>query len=221
MKALPLALFFIYQMKKLLIATGNLGKFKEISASLANLPLKLISLKEINLAIPDSVEDGKTYAENAFKKAQYAAQKTGLMTLADDSGIAVDALKNELGVKTRRWGAGANASDQEWINYFLKRMETYLDEKRTATFTCNLCLVDEEGNLIKNFVGETTGKITKSVEAPIHPGIPLSSCFIPEGFDKVYITLSTEKKNQLSHRGKALQQVEEYFKHLFKTLGKI
>ncbi|MEK6969075.1 MAG: non-canonical purine NTP pyrophosphatase [Nanoarchaeota archaeon] len=199
---------------KLLIATENPGKFKEISVSLANLPLTLSSLKELNLTIPDSVEDGKTYAENAFKKAQYAAQKTGLMTLADDSGIAVDALKNELGVKTRRWGAGANVSDQEWINYFLKRMESCPDEKRTATFVCNLCLVDKKGNLIKNFIGKTKGKITRALEAPIHPGLPLSSCFIPEGFDKVYITLNTEKKNQLSHRGKALQQVKDYFQIL-------
>ena len=200
---------------KLLIATENLGKFKEISASLAHLPLKLISLKEVNLTVPDYVEDGKTYAENAFKKAQYAAQKTGLMTLADDSGIVVNALKNELGVKTRRWGAGAEASDQEWINYFLKRMEFCPDEKRTATFICNLCLVDEKGNILKKFVGKTKGKITKTLEAPIHPGIPLSSCFVPEGFNKVYIALSTEKKNQLSHRGKALHQVEEYFKNSY------
>lgn len=201
-----------FYMKELLIATGNLGKFKEINISLADLLLKIVSLKDIGLVIPHHIENGNTYAENALKKAQYAARKTGLMCLADDSGIVIDALKDELGTKTRRWGVGAEATDQEWVEHFLRVMKNVPDSKRTATFVCSICLVDEKGKHIKTVKGETTGKISRKLQAPIQPGIPLSSCFLPEGGKKVYAALSTEEKNKLSHRGKAISKMHYFLK---------
>lgn len=197
---------------KILIATGNPGKFREISAALADLPITFLSLKDVRADHLDVVEDGETYPENAYKKASFFSQQTGLMTLSDDSGIIVDALQGELGVKTRRWGAGEKVTDQEWLEYFLNKMKTVSDEQRTAKFICCACLVDGRGKLIKDFIGETKGILTRRPLSPIYPGIPLSSCFIPVGETKVYAQLTPEEKNRISHRGKAITQVKDYLK---------
>lgn len=197
--------------KTLLLATSNPGKFSEMKSFLERLPLQLLSLKDVNIS--DVYEEtGLTFEENAKDKAAFYAQKSRLDTLAEDSGIIVDALHNELGVKTRRWGKGEQASDQEWIEYFLKVMQNVPEEKRTASFICCVGLYWQNEVLI--FKAETKGIITKSLEAPIKPGLPLSSCFKPFGSEKVYAALSTEEKNRLSHRGKAISAVEEYFRKI-------
>jgi len=203
-------------MKELLIATGNAGKFQEISEMLQDLPLKLYSLKDFGLEIPDSIEDGNTYAENSFKKAKYAAQKTGVACLADDSGIVVDALKDELGVRTRRWGAGPTVSDREWLDYFLKRMEK--EENRAAKFICHAYVVDPKGKVLYDGVGETTGTLMHELGAPIIPGLPLSSIFQAENSEKVYAALTTEEKNVISHRGKAMMKVRDYFRESLRSV---
>lgn len=174
---------------------------------MADLPFKLVSLRDLVASgVMEFEEDGVTFAENALKKARFYAEKTGLMTLAEDSGILVEALKGELGVKTRRWGAGDKASDEEWVEYFLKRMEGEAD--RRAKFICCACLVDKDGENF--FEGETLGVITEKLMAPILKGLPLSSCFLANGCDKVYASLSHEAKNKISHRGKAMKQVREF-----------
>ncbi len=200
-------------MQKLLIATGNPGKFREISDVLKGLPIQLVSLQELGLE-QDLIEDGKTYAENAAKKARYFAKETGLMTLAEDSGIVVEALKGELGVKTRRWGAGEKVSDAEWIEFFLKRMER--ETNRNAKFICCASLANKNGNVVKSFVGETEGKIMNRLQTKILPGIPLSSVFLPTNSFKVYAAMSLAEKNKVSHRGKAFTQVREYLSSLGK-----
>lgn len=154
----------------------------------------------------DLVEDAETFAGNAFKKAKFYFDETGILTLAEDSGIWVKALIDELGVKTRRWGAGENANDQEWVAYFLERMAG--EKERGAEFVCCACLFGE--GIEKFFEGETKGVITENLQAPILKGLPLSSCFLPEGMSKVYAALSTEEKNQISHRGKAIKKVQEF-----------
>jgi len=195
-------------MRELLIATKNPGKYREIVEVFDGADLKTVFLGDLNLGDADFVEDGETFQENAFKKASYYARKTKMLTLAEDSGILVDALKGELGVKTRRWGAGECASDQEWIDFFLRKMEEVPDEKRGASFVCAACVVD--GNNVQIFIGETSGKITKKLETPILKGLPLSSCFKPDGIDKVYAALSAEEKNKISHRGKAISKAKEF-----------
>lgn len=199
-------------MRELLVATKNPGKFREISEALNGAPFKLVFLADLLIEDRDFVEDGLTFEENAEKKARYYFGKIGTLTLAEDSGIFVDALDGELGVKTRRWGAGEKASDQEWIDYFMKRMSGVSTDKRGAKFACYACVAGDLGGkeFIKHFSGETFGKITEILEVPIKPGIPLSSCFKPEGFDKVYAALSAEEKNKISHRGKAMAQVKDF-----------
>ena len=172
------------------------------------LSLKFLSLKDLGLDGNEVVEDGVTFRENAFKKAEFFFLKTGMPVVAEDSGIIVEALEGELGVKTRRWGAGEQATDEEWLNFFMERMCQVSFEGRGASFLCESCCIGGDG-AVQFFEGVTRGHITAEVLAPILPGLPLSSCFVPEGCEKVYAALTIEEKNLVSHRGKALMGVRE------------
>ena len=129
--------------------------------------------------------------------------------MADDSGIFVEALAGELGVKTRRWGVGEAATDEEWLDHFLKRMEK--ENNRSAHFICAAAYCGPRGELV--FMGDTRGMLTHSPQVPVKPGIPLSSVFMPEGYDKVYAALAPHEKNSLSHRGKAFAQLLHFLKN--------
>lgn len=197
---------------KLLIATRNPGKFEEIHAMLGGLAEKgvdFVSLSDLNLAV-DCVEDGESFEANALKKARFYAHLSGLPTVSDDSGLRVDALLGELGVKTRRWGAGEGASDEEWLAFFMNRMEQEHD--RCAEFICAAAYVNGAEEQV--FFGETQGEITRKIEAPVKPGIPLSSVFCPQGYAKVYAALTVEEKNHLSHRGKAFAALKTYLESI-------
>lgn len=196
-------------MKQLLVATKNPGKFSEISEVLETLLLKLLSLRDLGIA-DDIEETGKTHEENAILKARYFFDKTGLPTLGEDSGIYVDAFPGELGVATRRWENLHNATDKEWIEYFLKKMAKVPAEKRGAKFICFAVLILPQDPTPHIFSGETHGIITETLEAPLREGIPISSCFRPQGFDKVYAALTVAEKNRVSHRGKAMHAVKEF-----------
>ncbi len=200
-------------MKKLLIATKNPGKFSEISEVLGGGDFELVFLGDLDVEDSDFAEDGETFAENAEKKARYYADKFGMLALGEDSGLMVDALEGELGVQTRRWGAGEEASDEEWLEYFMRRMEEVPDENRGAKFVCFSCLL-EPGKEARFFDAETPGVITRELMADLLPGLPLSSVFVPEGCDKAYAALEAQEKNKLSHRGKALKKVREYLRDL-------
>lgn len=193
-------------MQKLLVATTNKGKFGEFQEMLGDLPWELVFLGDLKVE-KILEEDGETFADNAILKAVHFADLLKMPAIADDSGILVEALPGELGVKTRRWGAGANASDQEWIAYFLEKMEGV--ENRNAQFVAAVAIAWPDDELVV-FEGQTKGKITAGLEAPIVNGIPLSSCFRHEGGDKVYAALTEEEKNRVSHRGKALMQAKKF-----------
>ncbi len=179
---------------------------------LDGLPVKLIFLKDLSVEDGDFEEHGETFADNAFLKASYYAEKTGLPTIGEDSGILIDAFPGELGVKTRRWGAGEKASDSEWLEHFMKRMEGV--EGRGGRFVCNACFVDGGANLA-SYEGDTLGDITFEVEGPMLEGIPLSAVFKPRGFEKVYSALTAAEKNSISHRGKALHKMREFLAGIF------
>ena len=196
-------------MIELLIGTGNTGKLKEIIAVLQGLPYQFRSLEERQISSSPR-ENDSDYIQSAYIKASYYARKSGLMTLAEDSGISIDALPGELGVTTRRWGAGESASDSEWIVYFLDALKDVPDAKRGARFVCHACLVDAQGEVLYESVGETAGYITRELRAPILPGLPISSCFLPDTSSKVYAALTAEEKAILSHRGKAIQKIRTF-----------
>jgi XTP/dITP diphosphohydrolase len=185
----------------LLLGTGNKGKIQEIRDALAGSDVTIVTPNDLGIQTkPD--ETGTTYQENAIQKARFYFDWAHHPTLADDSGIVVDALQNELGIHTRRWGKGPDATDSDWIEFFLERMRS--ETNRRAHFTCVLAYIDEAGTL-HLFEGNCSGVITNELETDFLPGLPISACFKPDGYDKVFSALSIEEKNQISHRGRALQ----------------
>ncbi len=197
-------------MQKILVATRNTGKFKELMEVLHDLPFQFVSLNDEKI-VGDVHEHGTTYEENATLKAEYFGKKAGLPTIADDSGIHVDALAGELGVTTRRWGAGEKANDEEWLAHFLKRMER--ETNRQAEFVSVVALY-WPGQPTKTFRGECKGVILSKPQVALEHGIPLSAVFLPDGQTKVFSALSKNEKNLISHRGKAIRQCRE---HLLKN----
>lgn len=176
---------------------------------LSGFEAEYVSLADVEI-FDDFPEEGSTFEENALGKARFYSDLAGLPAVADDSGLFVEALADELGVKTRRWGAGESASDEEWLDYFLQRMES--EENRQAKFVCAAAYVGVEGEQV--FMGETSGELTHIPQVPVKAGIPLSSVFKPLGYDKVYAALSTAEKNELSHRGKAFSQLLNFLKNV-------
>jgi len=196
---------------KILIATRNPGKFKEISVMLSSTEAEFFSPADLGIQEDFDETGGKTYQENALGKARfYGKRAEGMIVVADDSGLVVEALNGELGVKTRRWGAGEEASDQEWLEFFMKRMEQ--EEERSAAFICAAAVRLPDGTE-SVFTKETKGEITHELMAPIKPGIPLSSVFLAQGYDKVYASMTDEEKNELSHRGRAFAEILNYLTH--------
>ena len=193
-------------MQKILIATHNFGKYKELMEVLEDLPFKFVSLNDEKIT-EDVEEHGETFEENAILKAEFFSRLTGLPAIADDSGIHVDALNGELGVKTRRWGAGADASDEEWLAHFLDRMAK--EENRRAEFMACIAFA-RMGEQTLTFRGECVGRILDSPKTEIEHGIPLSSVFLPDGKDKVYSAMSKQEKNEISHRGIAIKKCYVY-----------
>ncbi|HRH94138.1 MAG TPA: non-canonical purine NTP pyrophosphatase [Candidatus Peribacteria bacterium] len=191
---------------RLLAGTNNKGKLIEIRESLAGLPIELVGPADLGIQ-SDPDEHGTTFKENALIKARHFHQLSGLPTMADDSGIVVDALKGELGISTRRWGAGPKATDQEWIDYFLKRMAN--ENNKKATFVCCIAYIDQQGQE-HIFNGACSGIITDTLEAGYLPGLPISACFRPDGYSVVYSAMKVEQKNSTSHRGRALALFREF-----------
>jgi XTP/dITP diphosphohydrolase len=196
---------------KILIATHNFGKFKELMEVLGDLPFKFVSLNDENVN-EEAEEHGETYEQNAILKAKFYGQKTGLPAIADDSGILVEAIEGSLGVHTRRWGAGEKATDEEWLDFFLNRMSS--EKNRNATFVSVIALY-QPGKETLTFRGECKGIILSKPQVKVEPGIPLSAVFLPGGKNKVFSALDKHEKNEISHRGKAIRQCHDYLlKHL-------
>lgn len=194
----------------LLIATSNPGKFRELAAILEGLPYGLMSLSDLEGPVEQIEEHGLTHETNALLKARHFWKRTGgWMTLGEDSGLEVDALNGELGVHTRRWGAGETASDDAWLAHFLERMASVPDGRRGACFVCVAALKLPDGTE-HVFRGEVRGIITRDIEAPIFPGLPLSSVFLSEGADRVYAALTEDEKARISHRGHAVGKVRDF-----------
>jgi XTP/dITP diphosphohydrolase len=192
---------------QILIASSNPGKIIEIAECLGGFGMEVISLSDLSRDIPQPEETGETFRENALQKARYYFAETGCPTVADDSGIVVEALADELGVHTRRWGAGPTASDAEWISFFLDRMSH--EPTKRARFVCVLAFIDAQG-VEHVFEGTCDGIITEGLEAEYLPGLPISACFRPDGFDRVYCAMSVEEKNRISHRGRACAQLRRF-----------
>ena len=185
---------------KLVLATRNSGKIREISGMLEGQNgVELLSLRNYPDA-PDVVEDGKTYEENAIKKASTLANYTGHLTIADDSGLEVDALDGAPGVHSARY-AGENASDQDRIAKLLGALQDVPDDQRSARFICVVAIAEplSESEIVR---GVCEGHISHMPRG--ETGFGYDPVFVPMGYDKTFAELGGNIKNQISHRAKAL-----------------
>ena len=186
---------------QLLVATRNKDKLREIREILADLNFEVQSGVDIP-GLPEVVEDAPTVRENAIKKAVETARFARRLTLADDSGLEVDALKGEPGVYSARY-AGEKATYHENNKKLLEQLGATALEKRTARFRCVVAIADEKG-LVDVVEGICNGRITEGEQGG--GGFGYDPLFVPDGQVKTFAELPQEVKNRISHRGKALQK---------------
>lgn len=192
---------------KIIVATKNKGKLREVREVLAGLPIALVSLRDY-ASIPDVIEDGLTFAENALKKAKAVFEATGIPALADDSGLCVDALDGRPGVLSARY-AGEGASDESNYSKVLKEMKDVPEGMRSAHFVCVLALVKARG-YEKVFEATCVGKITTR---PVGMnGFGYDPIFYFEPLKSTFAEIDSSAKSMVSHRGKALRQLARYLR---------
>lgn len=185
-------------MHRLLIATTNPGKLREYAAIFAGLPLMLCTLADLNIS-DDVEETGETFAENARIKAEYYAQRSGMVALADDSGLEVAALGGEPGVFSARY-AGPDATDAERIAFLLRKLEGVPFHARLARFVCVIALA-HPGGPVEYAEGILPGVIELAPRG--HHGFGYDPIFYVLDEDATLAELPPERKNQISHRASA------------------
>ncbi len=192
-------------MKEIILASNNPNKLREMKAKLGAFGIEVMSQKEAGIDI-DVEETGTTFEENAVLKASTIYDIAKKPVIADDSGLEIDYLNGAPGVYSHRF-AGENATDADRINKVLTLLKDVPDEKRTARFHCCICYIDEKGEK-HIFHGIAEGRI--GYEPVGENGFGYDPIFIYEG--KTFAQLSGEEKNKVSHRGKAVQALEEFLK---------
>ena len=199
---------------KVVIATKNEGKIREIVPYFTGLDIQWLTFKDFK-DFPDIVEDGHTFEENARIKASQIAKWTTFAALADDSGLEVDFLNNEPGVFSSRYsGPGAtDASNRKKLLSAMQQAKTA--QERKARFVCHMVLWHPSEGLIAKSRGTCAGRI--GFEEKGTGGFGYDRLFIPQGFDKTMAALSEEEKNAISHRGKAIKELAKTLKKNFKT----
>ncbi|MBA0185909.1 XTP/dITP diphosphatase [Pectobacterium versatile] len=188
-------------MQKVVLATGNPGKVRELASLLADFGLDIVAQTE--LGVDSAEETGLTFIENAILKARHAAQITGLPAIADDSGLAVDALGGAPGIYSARY-AGADASDQQNLDKLLLTLKDVPDEQRRASFHCVLVYLrhaEDPTPIVCH--GSWQGVLTH--EAAGSGGFGYDPIFFVPELGKTAAELTREEKNAQSHRGQALR----------------
>lgn len=189
---------------KLVIATHNRGKLREYQELLGDLNLDLLTLDDVGIQ-EDVEETGATFEENARRKAEVYARACGLMTLADDSGLEVDALEGEPGVYSKRY-AGDGKSDAERNEYLLRKLADVPRGERIARFRCVIVIADGEG---KEWMTEGVCEGEIAFEPRGSNGFGYDPIFIVAGGEKHLAEFSSEEKNRISHRGRAAVKARE------------
>ncbi len=195
----------------LVIATTNQNKLKEFKDILKDLDIEVRSLADFG-PIPEIVEDGATFDDNAYKKAHQTARILGLPTIADDSGLVVDALDGAPGVYSARY-SGEDATDEENVAKLLSELKGV--DNRKAKFQCVLSIAVPSGPAL-TYEGSCEGTIID--ERRGDNGFGYDPVFYFEEFDKTFAELSMDEKNKVSHRGKALAQVKGEVQQIKKWL---
>ncbi|EPT7064852.1 XTP/dITP diphosphatase [Cronobacter turicensis] len=192
-------------MQKVVLATGNAGKVRELASLLQEFGLDVVAQTE--LGVESAEETGLTFIENAILKARHAAQVTGFAAIADDSGLSVDALGGAPGIYSARY-AGSDASDQENLEKLLVALHDVPDEQRQAQFHCVLVYMrhaDDPTPLV--FHGVWSGVITRAPAG--HGGFGYDPIFFIPTLGKTAAELTREEKSAISHRGQALKLLLE------------
>jgi XTP/dITP diphosphohydrolase len=193
---------------ELLVATNNAGKVVELSQLLSGFPLRLRLLGEFP-DIDEAEETGETFAENATIKALHYSARSGLLTLSDDSGLAVDALGGAPGVYSARY-AGREATYAERISKLLAELDATGDEERCARFVCVIAVADPSDGALHTFEGTCAGRIARAPRGT--GGFGYDPLFIPDGHDRTFGELPAEVKHTLSHRARALEQAVRHLR---------
>ena len=196
---------------RLLLATRNAKKLTELHRILQpQLEVEVLGLDDVP-AFPELPESGATFAENALIKAREAARQTGLLTVADDSGLAVDALNGMPGVLSARWAGRAAVApdgskrpegDQANLDLLLDQLADTPDDRLTARFVCAAALVTPDGaELVRE--GEMPGRLIRTQRGG--NGFGYDPIFVPDGYTETSAELPSETKDEISHRGRALR----------------
>ena len=194
---------------KLLLATNNIAKVREYKSLLQTLPYVLVTPSDLGITITVD-EVGGSMEENAILKATAFAETSRLMSLADDSGLEVDALGGEPGVLSARY-AGEGASDKDRVDYLLSRLRDVPQEKRSARFRCVIAIAIPDGET-ELCTGECEGLIT--LEPRGEQGFGYDPVFYLPELDKTMAELPMKTKNKVSHRGKATRKAYQVLERL-------
>ena len=192
------------KVNRILFATGNQGKMKEVREILADLGVEVISMREAGVSA-EIVENGETFEENAVIKARTIMELTGEVTLADDSGLEIDALGGEPGVYSARY-MGEDTSYHIKNNDLIRRLSQVPRQQRTARFVCSIAAAFPDGEIIT-----TDGVIEGLIgyEEAGENGFGYDPIFVVPQLGCTTAQLSDEQKNEISHRGKALRKMKE------------
>lgn len=191
-------------MRKIIFATGNEEKMREIREILVSLPVEVLSMKEAGIQA-DIIEDGKTFEENAVIKAKAIAQLSEEIVLADDSGLVIDYLNGEPGIYSARY-MGEDTSYRIKNENLIQRLEGVPDEERTARFVCAIAAAFPDGTVLTT-EGTVEGRI--GYEEKGENGFGYDPIFYLPEYGCTTAQLTEEKKNEISHRGKALRKMVE------------
>ena len=185
---------------KVVLASKNPHKLVEISKITEKFGMELVMESDLGVDI-DVEETGTTFEENSYLKAEAVMKATGLPALADDSGIAVDALNGEPGIYSARYGFDESLDDWGRLQLLLKNTENVPDGQRQAKFVCVITMVTPEGQCIQAR-GEIHGELLRTPAG--ENGFGYDPMFVPDGYDRSFAQLPDELKNGISHRARAI-----------------
>lgn len=192
---------------KLVLATKNPGKKKEIQILLQDLNIEICTADEIGFT-KEIIEDQQTFKGNALKKARELHAVSKDWILADDSGLCIDALDGKPGVYSARW-AGEGSSDEQLLAHTLNQLEVSAKKSRNAFFETAIVVISPDGKE-KIFSGRVEGRIADEPRGAMRSKLPYDSLFIPKGFTQTFAQMRLQKKNSISHRAQALKEAKRF-----------
>ena len=189
---------------KVILASRNEGKLREMRAILSKFGMDVVSRDDAGIPAFEVEETGTTFEENSYLKAEAIMEASGCPTIADDSGLVVDALGGEPGVYSARY-AGDGCTDDDNNDLLLRRMENVPDGERSARFVSVITMLFPDGRKLVA-KGSVEGRIDRQLDG--EGGFGYDPLFIPDGYDRSFGVLSSEIKNSISHRARALTELE-------------